>query len=101
MLDTVRIGHKFPRDGQPKMFNPPMGHTVWNKLFAARTLFPDDVCGNLQGMLLAESNGRDAQSAHDLYRADYHIIAQELARNASIFVHDAHWLADKFHIFLP
>jgi hypothetical protein len=99
MLDTVRIGHKFPYDGQPKLFNPPVGHVIWNKLFAAHTLFPSEVSVWIYSALC--SLGRDGVAAFELFKQDFHIVQQERARNASIFVHDAHWLADKFHIPLP
>lgn len=98
MLDTVRIGHKFPKEGTPKMFNPPVGHITWNKLYAAHTLFPHDVAERLEAEL---TKGKDGAAAVELFKRDFHIVQQERARNATIFQHDARWLADKFHLTFP
>lgn len=104
MARNVRIGHRFGVKGEPKWFNNPPGHVLWNKVLAAWTLFPPDRAAFLEERLLKtgpKAEARDREACKALIRNDWHIIAQERERNLSIFVRDAQWLADKFDLRLP
>lgn len=101
MLDSVRIGHKYWNDKLPKSFTTPLGHVVWNKLFAAHTLFPQDMVEKLVEHIRTTEAHADVNFAHEMFRRDYYLVQQERARNQNIFSRDVRWLADKFGLKLP
>lgn len=101
---TVKIAHKFPAKGDVKWFNNPFGHVLWNKALAAWSLFPPKTAAFLEERLLKtgrKEEARDREACKAMIRHDWHIIAQEIERNKTIFVRDAKWLADKFGLQLP
>jgi len=104
MLKSVRIGHKFLLPDERQGFAPPMGHVLWNKIFAINTLLPEAMAERMMTLLQSNTPAkeqRDILAALDLMRRDWHLIAQERACNATIFKHDIRWYADKFGIPLP
>ena len=104
LAKTIRIGHRFPVKGEVKWFNLPLGHVAFNKIMAAHSLFPAPLAERFTEWLLSpeqKEDARDAQAARRLMVDDWHIIAQEMAYNRTIFVRDAAWLAAKFNLQLP
>lgn len=101
---NVRIGHRFGVKGEPKWFNNPFGHVLWNKAFAAWALFPKKQAIFFEERILKtgpKNEARDREACKVLIRNDWHIIAEEIERNQKLFVRDAQWLADKFGLRLP
>jgi hypothetical protein len=73
-------------------------------VLAAWTLFPPNTAAFLEERLLKtgrKEEARDREACKAMIRHDWHIIAQEVERNKTIFVRDAKWLADKFGLRLP
>jgi len=102
LAKSVRIGHKFLIDKKEvQTFGVPPGHVIWNKLFAMHTLLPPDIASRLSDILLAGKDTRDIEVAKRMYKDDYHLIAMEKARNATMFTRDLLWYCDKFGIPLP
>jgi len=104
LLRSVRIGHRFPEKQEHKWFNLPLGHVQFNKVMAAHSLFPADVASRLVDWVLTpqdKNQVRDIEAAKLLVRSDWHIIAQEMARNKLIFQREPSWICDKFGLILP
>lgn len=104
LLRNVRLGHRFPVKGEYKMFNVPVGHIQFNKIMAAHSLFPADTAARLVEWVLTpqgKDENRDCDAARVLAMLDWHIIAQEMAYNRSIFVRDYGFICNKFGIYPP
>jgi hypothetical protein len=89
-----------------KWFNLPMGHVQYNKILAARTLFPEPYSTRLEGLVLTpheKGEARDCDAARIMALTDAYIIEQEAAYNRAIFVPDRgiDWLCRKFNLTLP
>ena len=103
-MRSVRIGHRFPVNGEHKWFSLPPGHVLFSKIMAAHSIFPPDVAQRIELMLLtprAKEDVRDVECAKRLIRDDWGVIASEMSLNKTLFVRDAKWLCDRFGLVLP
>lgn len=100
MLKDVRIGHKFLIPGEHQGFKPPLGHVIWNKLFAVHTLCDFELATRFTEKLYF-THDRDVEAAQVRFKQDYHVVGQEIAYNADLLKYGVRWYADKFKLALP
>lgn len=101
MAKNVRIGHKFLTGTEKQPWGCPVGHVLWNKLFAINTLFPFELCKKLTERILAGNQTPDLEAARRLFKTDFYLVGQEWAFNRSIFTRSVEEYAKKFNIQLP
>ena len=101
LMRNVQIGHKFTLPTERQPFSVGLGMTVWNKLLAIHTLLPPKLAETLTERLKRTVPPNDWFHALEFFKANYAIVAIEQASNRNLFVHDFHWLAERFALPLP
>lgn len=101
-MRDVRIGHKFLLNGEHQRFSVPLGHTVYNRLFAIYTLVSDAALQlKLVQLLQGATPVKDWVAGWIMIRDNWGLVATEQARNTVLFKHDFRWFAGKFNLPLP
>lgn len=98
----VQIGHKFLTNGERQRFSVPVGYTVYNKLFAIRTLLAPPLAKRLEELYKPTVPPRDRISAEMILRDNAASIALEYSRNHQVlFKHSFEWFVERFGLSLP
>lgn len=96
LFHGLKSWHRF-RDGEKMPFRLETWAPIYNKLFTIHTMFPDDLAAHMISRL---PKGADLNKAVETIRRDWGLVEAERAHNASLFVHDALWLCEKFNVEL-
>jgi glycosyltransferase involved in cell wall biosynthesis len=95
LMKNVRIGHKFRLPGEKAPAFWPEHVLAWNKLFAVRTLLPQDLAERMEKLL------RVPTDTLRLANENAGVIATEQARNRAMFRRDFVWYCRTFGLRVP
>lgn len=98
LMRNVIIGHKFLTAAERQPYTLPPGHALFNKLFLAHTLFPDDLRDYLLEKMQLLYGGGAHVIAKKMIAENWHLVEVERARNKAMFTRDFNWLVDKFKL---